>query len=231
MTSFAIPAPTAAAFAREPLAIGEYLAFLRERAALVQAFAAAPRADVLVLPGFLSGDYATAPLRGVLNDGGHRARGWKLGRNLGLRPGRYEALEARFLDVARGAGRPLVLIGWSLGGLYAAELARRYPEAVAHLFTLGSPVSGQLRANRAWPLYERVAGHAIDAAPVDWLPGALPGVPFTAIAAEGDGIVSPLAARAPAGPGVENVSVPGTHCGLGWNGNALRAIAERLPRS
>ena len=95
---------------------------------------------------------------------------------------------------------------------------------------MGSPVSGALTANNAWKLYERVAGHPIHDAPVDWQPGALPAVPFTAIAATGDGIVHPQAAQARPGPSVENLEVPGTHCGLGWNPHAIRLVADRLAR-
>jgi pimeloyl-ACP methyl ester carboxylesterase len=223
--------PTRLAYAAEVRALAELAAFHRQRVALIQSLPHWPNRAVFVIPGFLSGDWATAPLRGVLNAIGHRAEGWGLGRNLGLRPGRFEALEARFLDLAGRAHRPVALVGWSLGGLYAVELARRYPEAVCRLVTLGSPVSGLLTANNAWQLYERVAGHRIAEAPIDWQPGALPPVPFTAIAARGDGIVHPRAARARPGRLAENIEVPGSHAGLGWNTHAIRLIADRLARS
>ena len=87
---------------------------------------------------------------------------------------------------------------------------------------MGSPVSGLLTANNAWKLYERVAGHALQSAPVDWQPGA--------IAALGDCIVHPKAAHARPGPEVENLHVPGTHSGLGWNPHAIRLVADRLAR-
>jgi len=98
------------------------------------------------------------------------------------------------------------------------------------VITLGSPVSGLLTANNAWKLYERVAGHPIADPPIDWQPGALPDVPLTAIQARGDGIVHPEAARAREGPLVENLEVPGTHAGLGWNIPAIRIVADRLAR-
>src|SRR3546814_11936162 len=62
---------------------------------------------------------------------------------------------------------PVTVIGWSLRGLYAREIAKRLPQAVAQVITLGSPFSGDLRANRAWRLYERVAGHRIDTPPIE----------------------------------------------------------------
>lgn len=222
--------PGRVAYAAELRAFPELLAFRKQRLALIRDLPQWPTRHVLVIPGFLSGDWATAPLRGVLSATGHKVEGWQLGRNLGLRPGRFEELESRFIRFAGKAGEPVALIGWSLGGLYAVELARRYPQAVRQVITLGSPVSGFLTANNAWKLYERVAGHPIADAPVDWHPGALPTVPFTAIAAQGDGIVHPEAAHARPGPEVENLHVPGTHCGLGWNPHAIRIVADRLAR-
>lgn len=223
--------PGRAAYAAEVRALAELAAFRRQRLALIRQLPQWPSRDVLVIPGFLSGDWATRPLRGVLSAVGHRVEGWRLGRNMGLRPGRFEELEARFLRFSDSAAAPVALIGWSLGGLYVVELARRNPDRVRQVITMGSPVSGDLTANNAWKLYERVAGHAIDAAPVDWQPGALPGMLFTAIQATGDGIVHPIAARAKAGPLTENLTVPGSHAGLGWNPHAIRLIADRLART
>ena len=222
--------PGRIAYAAELRSLAELKAFRRNRLALIRELPQWPSRHVLVLPGFLSGDWATGPMRGVLSAVGHKVEGWQLGRNMGLRPGRFEELESRFFRFVGSAGEPVALIGWSLGGLYAVELARRHPQAVRRVIAMGSPVSGFLQANNAWKLYERVAGHPIADAPVDWEPGALPQVPMTAISARGDGIVHPEAARARPGPGVENLQVPGTHSGLGWNSHAIRIVADRLAR-
>ena len=225
-----IAAPGRLALVAEARAVAELAAFKKMRADLIRDLPHWPTRSVLVLPGFMSSDWATAPLRGCLSAVGHKVSGWGRGRNFGLRPGVFEALEARFLQHVSDAGRPVALIGWSLGGLYAVELARRYPEATQQVITLGSPVSGQLTANNVWQLYEKLAGHPIDAPPMDWEPGALPSMNFTAIAAAGDGVVHPEAARARPGPLVENIVVPGSHTGLGWNPHAIRIIADRLAR-
>lgn len=222
--------PPPLAFLAEARAFGELRAFRRARLNLLRELPRWPSRPVLVLPGFLSSDWATAPLRGVLSGLGHDVSGWNMGRNFGLRPGVFESVEALFLDKVAASGQPVALIGWSLGGLYAAELARRYPHHTQQLITMGSPVSGHLTANNMWRTYERIAGHSIDRPPVEWQPGAVPGVPFLAIQAEGDGVVHPRAARARPGPLVENIMVPGSHCGLGWNIAAVRLIADRLAR-
>ncbi|MFA7440490.1 MAG: alpha/beta hydrolase [Sphingomonadaceae bacterium] len=222
--------PNRAAFLAEARALAELRAFRRYRLALIRELPNWPSRSALVIPGFLSGDWATAPMRSVLSAVGHDVHGWGMGRNLGLRPGVFEALERLFQRRVEAAGRPIALIGWSLGGLYATELARRYPEMTQQLITLGSPVSGHLTANNVWRRYEQIAGHPIADAPVRWQPGALPPVPFLAIQARGDGIVHPQAARARQGPLVENVTVAGSHSGLGWNIEAVRIIADRLAR-
>lgn len=223
-----IAPPPLRAMLAEARASAELVAFFRGREGFV---ASAPRgsgAPVFVLPGFLSSDLATAPLRGVLADLGHAAHGWRLGRNLGLRSGVFDAVERRLLSLAGRYGVPVAVVGWSLGGLYACELAHRQPAAVRRVVTLGSPVSGDLKANRAWRLYERIAGHPIERPPIDHAIGAPPPAPLTAIWSPGDGIVAPAAARARPGPQVENVRVEGSHCGLAWNLSALRVVAERL---
>ncbi len=224
-----LPVPGRLAYVAEARALAELANFHLMRPLLERTLPRGSR-TVLVLPGFLSGDWATAPLRDLLAALGHRPFGWGLGQNLGLRPGRFEAIEARLRQVEAQAGGPVTLVGWSLGGLYAVELARRHASRCAGVITLASPVSGALKANNAWRLYERVAGHPVDQPPLDWKPGVLPPVPLTAIAARGDGIVHWRAALAPPGPQVENLTVDGCHAGLGWNVAAVRLVAARLAR-
>lgn len=222
--------PGRLALLSEARALGELRLFRRYRRTLIRELPHWPTQSVLVLPGFLSSDLATSPLRGVLAAVGHDVSGWNMGRNLGLRPGVFEAVEQLFLNRVKKAGRPVALIGWSLGGLYATELARRWPELTQQLITMGSPVSGHLTATSVWRVYERIAGHGLHDVPVEWQPGAVPEVPFLAIQARGDGVVNPLAARAAPAANVENIVVPGSHCGLGWNIAAVRIIADALAR-
>src|ERR1051326_7543598 len=104
--------------------------------------ARAPRGDghpVLVLPGWLASDRTTRPLRWFLRDRGYHAHGWKLGRNHGPDPETVAGLGRRFLALRERHARRLTLIGWSLGGIYARELARRFPDDVRQVITLASP--------------------------------------------------------------------------------------------
>ena len=96
--------------------------------------AAAPRGDghpVLVLPGLLASDMSTQPLRSFLKSHGYAVHGWKQGRNLGLRHGVERSMLDRVDELYdRYNGRKLSLVGWSLGGLYARQLAKSRPDKV-----------------------------------------------------------------------------------------------------
>ncbi|WP_265587611.1 alpha/beta hydrolase family protein [Sphingomicrobium arenosum] len=147
----------------------------------------------LVLPGFLSSDRSTSQIRGALGRYGWRAHPWQLGVNKGAYAGLLESLEAR-LD-AIGEGRKVLVLGWSLGGLYARELARHAPDKVRAVVTLASPFCGDLKSNNnvRW-LYEWVAGHDVNEPPFPRLEDKPP-VPTMAFWSRRDGIVAPRAAR------------------------------------
>jgi pimeloyl-ACP methyl ester carboxylesterase len=121
--------------------------------------AAAPRGDghgVLVLPGMLASDRSTAALRQFTRRLGYDTRGWDLGRNLGPTQAVLDGLPRALAAHADGTGGPVSLIGWSLGGIYARELARQDPEFVRQVITLGSPFAGHdPRQNRAHGMYRR----------------------------------------------------------------------------
>lgn len=167
---------------------------------------------VLVLPGFLADDFTTRLLRHRLIEAGFRTFGWRLGRNLGARPDTLDRLEKRLEQVA-GSDR-VSLIGWSLGGVFARELAKRRPELTARVLTLGTPFSGDMRANNAWRLYERVAGHKVDAPPLDVRVHEKPPVPTIALWSRRDGIVAAASARGQPGQVDRAVEVACTHMGF-----------------
>jgi pimeloyl-ACP methyl ester carboxylesterase len=112
--------------------------------------AAAPRGDghpVLVFPGLLASDFSTQPLRGFLKQQGYAVHGWKQGRNLGLRPGVEPDMLERIEELHdRHGGRKLSLVGWSLGGIYARQLAKLLPDKVRCVISLGSPFAGSPKA-------------------------------------------------------------------------------------
>src|SRR5438270_9813868 len=146
----------------------------------------------LVIPGFLASDRTCMELRRALARRGWRAYPWDLGLNRGAHADVLRHLRQR-LEVIYD-GRPVLVVGWSLGGVYARELAREVPHMVRAVVTLGSPFSGDPHMNNVWHLYEWVAGHPVDAPPVMHQPDKPP-VPTLAIWSKSDGIVAKRAAR------------------------------------
>lgn len=191
----------------------------------------APRGDghpVLVLPGLAASDLSTQLLRAYLKQQGYAAHGWKLGTNRGPRPGAEAAMAARLAELAERYQRKVSLVGWSLGGVFARELARRAPELVRQVITLGSPFANEPKASNAWRVYEFLSERKVE----DW-PGRdamklPPPVPSTAIYSRTDGVVAWQGCREQDGDTTQNIEVEGSHCGLGHNPAVIYAIADRL---
>jgi pimeloyl-ACP methyl ester carboxylesterase len=198
--------------------------------------ASAPKGDghpVLVLPGFIAGDKSTARLRNFLTRTGYDAHAWELGRNFGPKAigDEGERLIERLETIHALTGQKVSLVGWSLGGIMARLVARRAPDAVRQIITLGSPFAGDPRANNVWRIYEWLTGQPLDA---DQSRAQLhesakkPKVPATAIYTHGDGIVAWRNCLGKASKRSENIRVWGSHCGLVVNPAALYVIADRL---
>lgn len=165
----------------------------------------APKGDghpVLVLPGFGASDLSTRVLRSFLRDRGYHVHAWRLGRNMGPRPAVIDGLRTRVRELAERHGRTMSLVGWSLGGIYAREIARAAPFVVRQVVTLGSP----------FHLHDRRALT----------------VPATAIYTRADGVVSWRTCLEEPSATSESVEVLGSHSGLGHNPAVLWIVADRL---
>lgn len=201
----------------------------------------APRGDghpVLVLPGFLGADGSTAALRYYMREWGYAAQGWGLGRNLGLRdsdPDFENRLAQRLGQMVRQSGRKVSLVGWSLGGVLARELARNCPEHVRQVITLGSPIGGNPKATTIWRLYELATDTILESEQlqerIERMVEPVPGVPCTAIYSRSDGIVSHAIACERQSALTENIRVVASHVGLGFSAVVLYAIADRLAQA
>ena len=193
----------------------------------------APRGDghpVLVLPGLVASDVSTRPLRAFLKGRGYAVSGWKQGRNLGLRHGVQDAMVDLLQEMNDTHGRKVSLVGWSLGGLYARQLAKMMPERVRSVITLGSPFASGPKATNAWRVYEMASGRRADEEDARF-GGALsvpPPVPTTAIFSRTDGICAWQVCVEKPSSLAENIEVQGSHCGLGHNPSVVYAIADRL---
>jgi pimeloyl-ACP methyl ester carboxylesterase len=191
----------------------------------------APRGDghpVLVLPGLIASDRSTQPLRSYLAEQGYDVHGWGLGRNMGLKPGLEERMKACVRELHEKTGRTVSVIGWSLGGVYAREIANALPAAVRSVVTLGSPLRGSPKSTNAWRVYQLVSGQRIDDPALRRPKETPPPVPTTSIYSRSDGIVAWRCSVERAGPQSESIEVIGSHLGLGVNPAVLHALADRL---
>jgi len=198
----------------------------------LRAFGRGDRHPVLVIPGFTASDISTVPLRATLRSQGYWVHGWGLGRNLGPTQAIVDGLGERLLSLHERHGVKVSLVGWSLGGIYARELARRHPHAVRQVITLGSPF--RMRdgdRSSASVLADRVSDNwatlndDMTLAEDDRLPFEMP---VTNIFTRTDGVVRWHLCIDGDGPRRENIEVRGSHVGLGVNPAALLAISDRL---
>ncbi len=182
---------------------------------------------VLVIPGFLCSDQTTFSLRKRLAKHGYRVHGWKQGWNFGARADTLEKLRERIESL--GHQRKLVIVGWSLGGLYAREYARYNPDQVRAVITLGSPFSGDPRQNTIWPLYERIAGHSVLDPPIPRVTEKPP-VPHLALWSRRDGLIAPRAARGLDYERDEEVELDCHHMAFAISPHATKEVVREIDR-
>jgi len=193
----------------------------------------APRGDghgVLVVPGLLASDVSTSVLRRFVRRLGYHAVGWNLGRNRGPTERVIDELPRELGALAERTGGPVSLIGWSLGGIYARELARRHPAQVRQVITLGSPFAlTDARQSHAGSAYRRREHlHATNGVPTPEQVAEPIGVPSTAVFSRYDGIVAWRACIGPETELHENVEVRCAHLGFGTDPATLWVVADRL---
>lgn len=223
------PTPTLLSLVREATGLLELPRLVLRRDLLDQA----PHGDgrtVLVLPGFGADGLSTWPLRSFLRQRSYAVRDWGLGRNVQDVEETVERMRAVAVDARERSGRKVSLVGWSLGGYIAREVARDEPDAVASVVTFGSPVIGGPRYTTAalvadrqgWDLeeIERLVAER-KSVPLE--------VPVTAIYSRLDGVVDWRACidDEDGGP-IEHVEVDATHLGLGFQAEVFRLVADRL---
>ncbi len=184
---------------------------------------------VLVLPGFATSDVSTLALRRFLRRRGYHVHGWRLGRNLGPSTRVVQGLAERLAALRDHHRRKVSLVGWSLGGIYARELARRFPDDVRQVITLASPFRDP-HANNV--LFAPARPSAVERNPELYARLRTPlQVPTTALYSKTDGIVAWRSCIEEEGAFRENVEVRSSHCGIGHHPAALRVIADRLAQA
>jgi hypothetical protein len=185
---------------------------------------------IIVMPGFGANDFSTIPIRSYLSSMGHQVQGWNRGLNI---KDVEETLHELVEDIekrTRDAAMPIVLVGWSLGGYLAREVARDLPDRVEQVFTLGSPIIGGPKYTQLAPLYR---AQEMD---LDWIEQAIAKreddaqltTPITAIYSKTDGVVAWQACIDKKSPNVEHIEVNASHVGLGISADSFKIIGAKL---
>ncbi len=194
----------------------------------------APAGDghsVMVFPGLSASDASTVPLRRYLDSIGHDTHGWRQGFNFGPRAGVLDAAKRDISERCDATGRKVSLIGWSLGGVYARELAKEMPESVRCVITLGTPFAGPPKSTNAWRIYELTSGRNIHREAERFELHEAPPVPTTSVFSRTDGIVAwqgSIQQESKHNPHTENIEVVASHIGIGLNPSSWWAVADRL---
>lgn len=183
---------------------------------------------VMLLPGFATHPIRMRYMARHLERAGHTVKRWGQGFNLGASTDGFAKLEQRLMDLHRRAGEPIVLVGWSLGGVMAREIAKLHPGNVSKVITMGSPFSGSPRANNAWRAYQAIAGHRVDHPPIDAAPAVKPPVETVAIWSPRDGIVHPRCACGRPRERDRAIALRCSHMGFVRSAEAIHAVLGEL---
>lgn len=206
------------------------VAFLQLAAPLLRRLPRTRRPQsVMVIPGFLGDDRGNGPLIRFLRHLGYTASGWGQGRNLGTQSFSEDSLHKALEPLMEAGNGKVSLIGHSLGGIYAREIARSYPERIDQVITLGSPFGkGRRNASHANRLYQRLNPQQDERDNEDVL-HTPPPVPTTAIYTKADGVVNwRTSLQAGDDHHVHNIKVPGSHIGLNHNAAVWYWVAKKL---
>lgn len=217
----------------EPRAVFEWQSFYLLRP-LMKRFPKGDGHPVIVFPGFGGGDGSTKPMRDLLSELGYQTHGWGMGANLVFNNQIEAEMVGLVREVAEKSGEKVSLIGWSLGGLYAREVAKVCSESVRGVISLGSPISGNPQHSHAHKLFKAINGEpsSIDYTRYSELNQA-PEVPTTSIYSKTDGIVAwegsvQQKANSNKQQQIENIEVPASHLGIGVNPLVMYVLADRL---
>lgn len=221
--------PPLGGLVKELRVIPELAAMARERVRPVNAGKAAVAREVVLIPGFGASDWMMEPLRRYLQSQGHRVQTWGLGRNTGNIPALMPRIRSRLAELFAEKQCPLDVVGWSLGGYLAREVARDQPKQFRQLITLGSPVVGGPKYTVMADYYRRkgidieaIANKVAERArePVS--------IPVTIIYTRSDGVVGWRACLDSSTPCVRHIEVKGSHTGLVYRPQTQRLVARCL---
>jgi pimeloyl-ACP methyl ester carboxylesterase len=214
------------------LLVREPLTFLEQLTHAFHGPLVLPRAEhprvVMLLPGFGTHPLRMRRMARELERAGHKVKRWGLGFNFGPSEETFALLDARVRQIGERYGEKIVLVGWSLGGIFARELAKRHPDMVAKVITMGTPFSGSPYANNAWRAYELITGHSVEQPPVEVALAVKPPVETVALWSPRDGVVAPRSACGFPGERDRAVALRCSHVGFASSDEAIAAVAREL---
>lgn len=186
---------------------------------------------VLIIPGFLANDATTLPLRKFLTKQGYTTYGWDMGLNIAQIEVTLPVLRARIKELVAEANGPITIIGWSLGGVMARELARELPKQIKHVITLGAPLDGGPGDTGAAYMLEHIGFHIADVEAAMIAHGKTPlEMPLTVIHSKMDGMIAWEASIDHYHKHAEHFEVSSTHIGLGLDIDVFKIIAKQLAK-
>ena len=183
---------------------------------------------VLVFPGLAANDLSTIPLRTFLRTLNYDPYPWNYGLNFGPRRGVLKGCIEHVKEIAGQRNMKVSLVGWSLGGIYAREVAKQIPRQIRSVITLGTPFDGPVEATHAAKLFKVLSGIDPKNHPDRKTIRQLPPVPTTSILSRTDGVVSWQASVNPSSEKSETIEISASHMGMGANPISFYAIADRL---
>lgn len=234
-------------FTETARAVKEYRVLNQARDLLDQHTPRGNGQPVLIIPGYGGSDITSRLLRSFLESKGYAPYGWEDGVNLGLDDKTAHKMAMHLEAIYKKHGTKVALIGHSLGGIYARELARAYPHKVSTVITMGTPIGIGLNKNspttvikaffeRTNPNNKILLGDDLLLKQILTPPDK---IPTTSLYTRNDGIVHWSSCINPPAPLAENIEISNlytspnpiaraSHTGLIINPLAFVVIADRL---
>ena len=186
---------------------------------------------IILLPGFATAPWRMKFMAQQLERAGHTVKRWGLGYNYGPTPENIVKLAERVQSVNARYGQKVVLVGWSLGGIFAREVAKMHPECVAKVVTMGTPFSHSPYSNNLWRVYQITVGHSVETPPVEVTMHEKPPVETVAFWSPRDGVISRRAACGLPGERDRAVALRCTHMGFCNSDEVIMALDQELKRN
>lgn len=214
------------------LLLRESLAFVEPLVRFARSPLALPKARerriVILIPGFGAHPMRMRYMAQQLEQAGHKVKRWGMGWNFGPTEENFAQLSRRVEQVHARYGQEVVLVGWSLGGIFAREMAKRHPQIVAKVITMGSPFSHTPYSNNVWRIYQLVTGYSVEAPPVEASIAEKPPVETVALWSPCDGVIAARSARGQPGERDRARALRCSHMGFSNSAEAIIAVAEEL---